>query len=76
MPEKKSRYTPAQNRATQKYHAEHMEEIKFRAQKSERLNDLINAAAQRCGTAKAEYMKRAITDRLTADGVTLESLDN
>lgn len=72
--EKKSRYTPAQNKATQKYHAEHMEEIKFRAQRSERLSARIAQASTRRGISKAQYMSDAIRAALDADGVTLDSI--
>lgn len=72
--EKKSRYTAAQNRATQKYHAEHMEIVTFRTQKSERFNDLVSAAAKQSGQSKAQYMHDAIKTRLDDDGITLDSL--
>lgn len=34
--QKKKRYTPAQNKATQKYIAENLEEIRFRVHKGEK----------------------------------------
>ena len=72
--EKRSRYTDAQNKATQKYIAANMEEIRFRAYKRERLNDLIRSAADRRSISKAAYMQDAIKARLDADGVTLDTL--
>ena len=68
------RYTEAQNRATQKYHAEHLEEVKCRAQRSERINARMAHAAKLRGISKAQYMLDAIRARLDADGVTLDSL--
>lgn len=67
MEEKKSRYTQAQNRATQRYQREYMEEIKFRAYKTERLNDRIKVAAARHGIAKSTYIHDAILARLATD---------
>lgn len=72
--ERKSRYSQAQNRATQKYHALHMEEIRCRVQKRERINDRIAIAARKRATTKAAYVLDAIRAQLDADGVTLESL--
>lgn len=74
--DKKSRYNDAQNRATQKYLAANMEEIRCRAYKRERLNDRIRIAAYRQGTSKADYMLSAIRARLDADGVTLDTIDD
>ena len=64
-----ARYTEAQNKATQKYHATHMEEIRCRVQKRLRMNDRIEAAANAKGVSKATYIVSAICDALDRDGV-------
>ena len=69
MEEKKSRYTQAQNRATQKYHKEHMEEVKFRAFKTDRLNDRIKIYAQSIGKSKSQYLHDLIDNDLKKNGI-------
>lgn len=74
MEDRKSRYSQAQNKATQKYHALHMDEIRFRVQKRERIGERLAIAARKHATTKAAYMLEAIRARLDADGVNLDSL--
>lgn len=74
MDKKRGRYSESQNKATQKYHAMHMEEIKCRAQRSERINARMAIAANMQGISKAQYMLDAIRARLDADGVRIDDL--
>ena len=58
MPEeKKSRYTEAQNRATQKYIRENLEEIKFRVKKGDK--DKYKSAAENAGLSMAKFFLSA-----------------
>lgn len=72
--EKKSRYTEAQNRATQKYLAANKEQLRIWVDREEGLKDRVKIAAARAGVGQMEYMRDAIRARLDADGVTLDSL--
>lgn len=72
--EKKSRYTEAQNRATQKYLAANKEQLRIWVDREEGLKDRVKVAAARAGVGQMEYMRDAIRARLDADGVTLDSL--
>ena len=72
--EKKSRYTAAQNKATQKYQAANMEQLRIWTYRAEHMKDLVKVAADRAGVGQMEYMRDAIRARLDADGVTLDSL--
>lgn len=60
--------------ANNRYIKKNMEIVTFRAQKTERLNDLISHAAHLRGISKAQYMLDAIRARLDADGVTIDTL--
>lgn len=72
--EKKSRYTEAQNKSTQKYQATNMEQLRIWVYRAERMKDRVKVAAARAGVGQMEYMREAIRARLDADGVTLDSL--
>lgn len=62
MDEKKSRYTAAQNRATQKYQKENLEQINFRVRKGEK-QKYINAAAA-CGLSLAQFFISAANEKM------------
>lgn len=56
--EKKSRYSQAQNRATQKYIAANLEEVRFRVKKGERAR--VKEKADTHGLSMAQYIIKAI----------------
>ncbi len=60
MDEKKSRYTQAQNKATQKYQRENLEQINFRVKKGEK-EHYRNAAAS-MGLSMAQFFINAADD--------------
>lgn len=68
MPEeKKGRYTEAQNKATQKYIRENLEEIKFRVRKGEK--DRYRIAAERAGLSMARFFLDAADEKILRDGL-------
>jgi len=68
MPEeKKGRYTEAQNKATQKYIRENLEEIKFRVRKGEK--DKYRVAAERAGMSMARFFLDAADEKIARDGL-------
>ena len=68
MPEeKKGRYTESQNRATQKYIREKLEEIKFRVRRGEK--DKYKAAAERAGLSMAKFFLDAADEKIARDGL-------
>jgi len=54
-------YTEAQNRATQKYIKENLEEVRFRVKKGERA--VLQNAAKEAGQSMAQYVIQAINER-------------
>lgn len=54
-------YTDAQNKATQKYIKENLDEIRFRVKKGEKA--LLQQAAQEAGQSMAQYIIQAVNDR-------------
>jgi uncharacterized protein (DUF1778 family) len=54
-------YTQAQNRATQKYIKENLEEVRFRVKKGERA--LIKQLADEAGQSMAQYLIQAVNER-------------
>ena len=54
-------YTEAQNRATQKYIKENLEEVRFRVKKGERAE--LKAEAEQQGQSMAQYIIQAVNDR-------------
>lgn len=54
-------YSQAQNKATQKYIKENLEEVRFRVKKGER--DLIKQLAESNGQSMAQYIIQAINVR-------------
>lgn len=72
MPEeKKGRYTEAQNKATQKYIRENLEEIKFRVRKGEK--DKYRVAAERAGMSMAKFFLDAADEKIAHDGLEEDS---
>ena len=63
--EKKSRYTEAQNRATQKYIRENLEEIKFRVRKGEK--DRYKDAAEKAGMSMAKFFLTAADEKIARE---------
>lgn len=64
MPEdqKKKYYSENQNRATQKYQKEHLEQINFRVKKGEKQKYIDAAAAE--GVSLAKFFLLAADDRI------------
>lgn len=60
--EKKSRYTEAQNKATQKYIKENLEEIKFRVKKGEKTK--YKEAAEKAGLSMAKFFLTAADEKI------------
>lgn len=54
-------YTDAQNRATQKYIKENLEEIRFRVKKGEKA--LLQNAAKEAGQSMAQYLIQSVNER-------------
>ena len=54
-------YTQAQNRATQKYIKENLEEVRFRVKKGERA--LVKQLADEAGQSLTQYLIQAINQR-------------
>ena len=54
-------YTDAQNRATQKYIKENLEEVRFRVKKGEKV--VLQNAAKEAGQSMAQYVIQAINER-------------
>ena len=69
MPEKKKRqYSAAQNKATQKYIKENLEEIKFRVKKGEK--DRYREAAKKSGLGSmAQFFTTAANEKIERDGL-------
>ena len=66
MPEKKKRqYTEAQNKATQKYIKENLEEIRFRVKKGEK--DKYKLAADKAGLSMAKFFIIAANEKIDRD---------
>lgn len=54
-------YTPAQGRATQKYIAENLEQVRFRVKKGEK--DAIKEEAARQGLSLAQFITQAVNEK-------------
>ena len=75
MPEeKKGRYTEAQNKATQKYIRENLEEIKFRVRKGEK--DKYKEAAENAGMSMAKFFTAAANEKIERDSAAGTEPDN
>lgn len=61
-------YTQAQNRATQKYIKENLEEVRFRVKKGERA--LVKQLADEAGQSLTQYLIQAINQRAGRQVVT------
>ena len=62
LEDKKSRYTEAQNRATQKYQREKLEQINFRIRKGEKQKYVAAAAA--AGLSMAQFFISAADEKI------------
>lgn len=63
--EKKSRYTQAQNKATQKYVKENLEPIQFRVKKGVR--EKYKQAAEKAGLSMAKFFLAAADEKIERD---------
>ena len=61
MEDKPKYYNEARNKATQKYIAANLEEVRFRVKKGEKA--LLQEEAAREGQSMAQYIVQAINDR-------------
>ena len=61
MEDKPKYYNEARNKATQKYLAANLEEVRFRVKKGEKA--LLQEEASREGQSMAQYIVQAINDR-------------
>ena len=68
------RNSNARIKANNKYNAKTYDQLRCNYRKTERLNELVEYAAQQRNTSKAEYILNAVRDRLTKDGITLDML--
>ena len=67
MEEKKSRYTQAQNKATQKYVKGHLDEIKIRVPKGKR--DYYKKAADTSGQSLNQFTVNALDEKIERDNL-------
>lgn len=67
MEEKKSKYSEAQNKATQKYIKENLEEIKFRVKKGAK--QYYKDAAQQAGLSMAQFFITAAEEKISRDKI-------
>ena len=67
MEEKKSRYTPAQNKATQKYIKEHLESIQLRVPKGRK--DYYKDAAAAVGQSLNQFAISAMDEKIDRDQI-------
>lgn len=65
--EKKSYYSEAQNRATQKYIKNNLEEIKFRVPKGEK--GRYKEAAEKSGLSMAKFFTTAANEKINRDNL-------
>lgn len=65
MTEKKSRYSQAQNKATQKYIKNNLEEIRFRVRKGEK--DKYKSAADSEGVSLSKFFITAADEKIERD---------
>ena len=64
---KKNRYSAAQNRATQKYAKENLEQIAVRVKKGQR--DYYKAAADKAGLSLAQFVVAAMNEKIERDNL-------
>ena len=67
MEEKKSRYSQAQNRATQKYVKEHLEDIKIRVPKGRKA--FYKSAADSAGQSLNQFTIDALDEKISRDNL-------
>ena len=60
-------YSQAQNKATQKYIKEHLDQLSFRVPKGER--DKYKALAERADMSLAELLRRAVEEYAASHGL-------
>ena len=64
----------ARIKANNRYNAKTYDQLRCNYRKDERLNDLVDFAAKKLGTSKADYIVTAVKNRLESDGIHLEDL--
>ena len=69
---KKSRYTPAQNRAAQKYQKAHLDDIKFRVPKGHKA--YYYQAAVNAEMSFAKFVVAAMREKIERDGLETEGM--
>ena len=67
MEEKKSRYTQAQNKATQKYIKEHLESIQIRVPKGRK--EYYKSAADSAGQSLNQFIISAMDEKIDRDNL-------
>ena len=67
---KKSRYSQSQNKATQKYIKNHLENIMVRVKKGEK--DYFKAAAEQCGLSLNKFIVTAMIEKISRDGIKID----
>lgn len=63
----------AHNRATRKYQAAHIDQIRFDAPRG--FKDRVQQAAQAAGVSPSQYMRDAILQRMESDKAPLSQVD-
>ena len=66
--------TDARIKANNRYNAKTYDQLRCNYRKEERLNELVELAAEKHNISKAEYMLTAIRFKLESDGVTIDQL--
>lgn len=61
MADRPKYYNEARNRASQKYNAAHLEEVRFRVKKGERA--LLQEEAEKHGQSLTQYLIQAVNER-------------
>lgn len=71
--EKKGRYTPAQNKATQKYMKEHLDDIRIRVPKGKK--DYYKTAAENANQSLNQFVVSSMDERIQRDGLMPDEAD-
>ena len=66
--------TESRRKANDKYNQKAYESIAFRSRKEKRLGELLAFASEKEGVSKTVYVEKAIWEKLTRDGITIDML--
>lgn len=66
--------TKSRRKANDKYNQKAYESIAFRSRKEKRLGELLAFASEKEGVSKTVYVEKAILEKLTRDGITIDML--